>query len=510
MQVYSFQEKQKHEEKLFERGISSPFLRSEEKGQAIAREIIARIPQKQKIVFVCAPDTQGMALLSAARLVHGSNHEIVVGVVASTGSFTPSGWKNHLDLLKKRGIKTVFSLCTPKGWNAFLLASVGGALLVASPFSLWEAKVEKQCFGEWVIKSFGFVVGIELPLGYPNAFPVHETWCLDAFTEEILDYPFRGLAGKPKVLPTYLGEITDHGKTFISLPEDLSGLLRLRRREGHKGTFGRLLIVGGSETYPGALVLAAKGALYSGCGLVTIATDIPSFFADPQMTYLPLSPQRAQETLEAYLQKLHTSTILVGNGWGEDPKHHEWLRFLLSQPYASHIVVDADGLNLLARSEDLFELLEKQKHFPRKSLVLTPHRGEAVRLLRVTPDVFSSKRKELTLHLARRLSATVVQKDATTLIVTPEGEVWYSCYGNDALAKGGSGDILAGLLAGLLTSGYDAKDASLVATFLLGKTAELFTQTFPAEASTPEHLLKLLPEAWKILYSLRESSSFVS
>ncbi|MFN4217151.1 MAG: NAD(P)H-hydrate dehydratase, partial [Brevinematales bacterium] len=277
-----------------------------------------------------------------------------------------------------------------------------------------------------------------------------------------------------------------------------------RSPEGHKGTFGRLLIVGGSENFPGAIFLAAAGALRSGCGLVTIASGIPLSWKEPQITYLPLLPQREKETLEAYLQKLHTSTILVGNGWGEDPGHIELLQFLLSQPYAQHIVLDADALNLLSRSPDLFELLEKQKSFQRKNLVLTPHGGEAVRLFRVTPDIFRLKRKALCIEFSRRLSATLVQKNATTLIATPDGEVWYSCYGNNALAKGGSGDILAGLIGGLLASGYDGRDASLVATFLLGKAAELFTENYPAEACTPESLLYFLPEAWKRLYHIQK------
>lgn len=504
MRVCSFHEKQKRENRLCEKGVSTPFLRSEEKGQAIAREVITTTPPGQKVVFVCSSDLDGMALLSAARIVYASGREVVVGIVSPAGEWTPAGWKNHLEIGKKRGIKTIFFLDKTKGWNDFLLASVGGQRIIATFFSHWRARIDRQSFGEWAIRSFPFVIGVELPFGYPEAIPVHQTWCLDVAVEEIMEYPWRGIAGEMKVIPTYGSDTADMGKTFLSTMEEVAGLLHIRSPEGHKGTFGRLLIVGGSENYPGAVFLAGAGALRSGCGLVTIASGTPLPYKDPQITYLPLPPQREKETLETYLQKLHTSTILVGNGWGEDRRHIELLRFLLSQPYASHIVLDADALNLLSRFPELFELLEKQKSLQRKNLVLTPHGGEAVRLLRVTPDIFRTRRKELCVEFSRRLSATLVQKNATTLIATPDGEVWYSCYGNNALAKGGSGDILAGLIGGLLASGYEGRDAALVATFLLGKTAELFTENYPAEACTPESLLSLLPEAWKRLYDIRK------
>lgn len=507
MKICSFEEKQKQQEKLLEKGVSTPFLRSEEKGQSLAREIVSRISKGQKVVFVCCGDLEGMALLSAARLVHAAEREVVIGIVGFSPSFAPMGWKIFIDLLKKRGVKTIFFLDKKREWEAFFSASIGGAMLIATFFSHWKSRMERQSFGEWAVRSFPAVIGIELPLGYPEAVPVQETWCFDFPVEEIMDYPLRGLAGRQKILMTYGIEKDIIGTTSLSTPEDVAGLLRLRQPEGHKGTFGRLLIVGGSEYYPGAVHLAAQGGLHSGCGLVTVATELAMYGRDSQVTYLPLPPQQEREVLEGYLQKLHTSSILIGNGWGDSPHHVELLRFLLLQPYVSHLVLDADALNLVARFPELFEILETQTKLCGKNLVLTPHGGEIVRLLRVTPDVFRLQRKELTLGLAEKVRVTIVQKNATTLIATPTGEVWYSCYGNDALAKGGSGDILAGLVGGLLATGYDGRDAALVATFLLGTAAELFTKKFPAEAATPLRLVEFLPEAWKVLYSFRYSLS---
>ncbi|MFN4216436.1 MAG: hypothetical protein ACK4HQ_03430, partial [Brevinematales bacterium] len=169
MRVYSFAEKQREEAKLCEKGVNTHFLRSEEKGQAIARQLIEKTISGEKVVFVCSSDSDGMALLSAARIVYASGRDVVVGIVSPVGAWTPSGWKEHVEILKKRGIKTIFFLDKPRGWNAFLNASLGGQKIIATVFSCWKARVDCQFFGEWVIRSFPFVIGVDLPFGYPEA-----------------------------------------------------------------------------------------------------------------------------------------------------------------------------------------------------------------------------------------------------------------------------------------------------------------------------------------------------
>lgn len=151
-------------------------------------------------------------------------------------------------------------------------------------------------------QNFPKLIGIDLPIGYPEPVPVQQTWCLDSFVEEIMDYPIRSFAGEPKILFTYGENTSEEGQTFFSTPESVANLLHLRQPEGHKGTFGRLLIIGGSENYPGAVFLAAASALRSGCGLVTIATEVSLPWRDPQITYLPLPHQKEKEAIEAYLQ----------------------------------------------------------------------------------------------------------------------------------------------------------------------------------------------------------------
>ncbi len=509
MWVCSFEEKTRGEKQLYEKGVTTPFFRAEEKGGSIAREILSLYPQRQRIAIWCSSNEWGMSALVCARMLHAAGKDVVLGIFPE-GRDIPRGWRGYLSLLRKQGLKSIFSLEKASRRNRFFEACRGADMLVGFPIFLWGKRKEYTGLLEWVVGSFSLVIGIEVPLGYPhNCIPMHETWCLDFPVEEILDLPYKPWVGKQRILfsfllPAFYENACSH--SFVSTLSEVAGLLRQRPLESHKGSFGRLLIIGGSETYPGAVFLAGRAALQSGCGLVTIASEPPLASEDPRITYLPLHQGEALAILEAHLQRLSTSTILVGNGWGDDPSHGEYLRFLLTQPYVKKIVIDADGLNLLARSPLLWDTLKKQQQHQPKEIVLTPHVGEMVRLLRVAADDFRRERKTHTLRLSQELQAVIVQKDATTLIATPEGELWYSSYGNTALSKGGSGDILAGLIGGLMAAGYTSRDATLVGCFLLGRSAELWIEHYPPESATPFEILSCIPQAWKELYEMRKQA----
>lgn len=503
MKILPLSEKLSFEESLFSRGITTPLLRAEEMGQTIGRALLSENKQTTRMVFLISPSIWGNALLAAARLIHASGMHVVLGLLPEKNG-NPPAWKSLLRLLRKRNVQDIFSLSSIYQWKRFFAACQGASHCVCAPFLSWNTPLSQHAFGDWVLRTISIIIGIEVPCGWPDdCIPVQKTWCIDFPAAEILDSPIRQFVGERVVLSSFLPkDIFDKidKPWFLSTQEELRGFLRQRLSDGHKGTFGRTLLIGGSSSYPGALAMAAKAALHSGCGLVTVAIEEPIPFLGHEVTYLSLPEGKELSTLESYLQKLTISSILVGNGWGDNPTHKDWLRFLITQPYVKRIIIDADGLNLLARNQDLFEILLHHQ----KMLVLTPHGGEMVRLLRVSPEHFRLHRWQLTYEFAVHINATLIQKDATTLIATPDGELWFSCYGNNALAKGGSGDILAGLIAGLMASGYDGRDASLVAAFLLGKTAEIYTSSHPAESSTPLKLLSLLPEAWKILYETND------
>lgn len=252
---------------------------------------------------------------------------------------------------------------------------------------------------------------------------------------------------------------------------DVAGWLPPRAPDAHKGTFGRTLVVAGSRAYPGAAALAAGGAYRAGCGLVTVAAtaEVRAAVAAhlPEATYLPLpevhggiSAAAAEAVRTAWLAY---DAVLIGPGLSRDRGVAEFVRVLLDglsdlleDARPGRVVVDADGLNLLA----------DHPAGPRAlpiGAVLTPHPGEMARLTGLTVAAVNADR----LAVARRWAAAwrhvVVLKGAHTVVAAPDGRCAIVPIATAALAKAGTGDVLAGLIAGLLAAGAPQFEAAATA-----------------------------------------------
>lgn len=213
-----------------------------------------------------------------------------------------------------------------------------------------------------------------------------------------------------------------------------------RKRDSHKGDYGRVLIVAGSQGYTGAPVFAAQGALRSGAGLVFLGVPqevypIVAARCSSEMPFpLPQDPERVVERAN------QCDVVLVGPGMGRSAWAQQ-LILRLVQEVERPLVLDADGLNAL---EGRTELLRGRKALT----VLTPHDGEFARLAGCVLPL--QDRLEQAWKLARDTGSVVVLKGHETLTVDPSGQVWRNTSGNPGMAKGGSGDILAGMIASFL------------------------------------------------------------
>lgn len=219
-------------------------------------------------------------------------------------------------------------------------------------------------------------------------------------------------------------------------------MVRLPRRErdSHKGDYGKLLIVAGSEGYTGAPVFAAQGALRSGAGLVYLGVPrevypIVAARCSSAMPFpLPDDPEQLVERARS------CDVVLVGPGMGRSAQAQR-LMFRLMEEVEGPLVLDADGLNALEG--------QTQRLRARTGLtVLTPHDGEFARLTGCPLPI--AHRVEQAVHLAQETGCVVVLKGHESLTVDPRGRVWRNTTGNPGMAKGGSGDILAGMIASLL------------------------------------------------------------
>lgn len=254
-----------------------------------------------------------------------------------------------------------------------------------------------------------------------------------------------------------------------------------RPQESNKGTFGRVLIVAGSMRYTGAAALSALGALRAGAGLVTLAA-IPAVRAAvaalvPEVTFLPLPEEddgiaaAAGDLIAAALPGF--SAMLIGPGLGLASGTQAVVRGVLSSPQAASVpaVVDADGLNALSRMPGWSDAVKLKA-------VLTPHPGELGRLVSEGVPSIQEHRVEIARNFAREWHKTVVLKGAHTIIARPDGDALISPYATAVLATAGTGDVLAGAIAGLIAQGVEPADAAGLAVYLHGKAAESYREAY--------------------------------
>lgn len=272
-----------------------------------------------------------------------------------------------------------------------------------------------------------------------------------------------------------------------------------RPPDANKGTFGKLMTVVGSINYVGAAYLASASGYRAGAGLVTIALPRSIQLAlvpmAPEATYLPLDEADGglvPEAVAGLRESLHDyDALLVGCGIGHQPRTQAFVRSLLYELGGSAprgLVVDADGLNALAADE------QWSRHFPAPA-VLTPHPGEFARLARLSVPEVQSDRTRLALRQAREWQKIVVLKGANTVVATPDGTAMLSPFANAALATAGTGDVLAGTIAGLLAQGLEPADAAAAGVYLHAAAGELMSHEFGEAGGLASDLLRLLPAA---------------
>lgn len=287
--------------------------------------------------------------------------------------------------------------------------------------------------------------------------------------------------------------------------DDVSALLRRRKADSHKGSYGHLLSLAGSSGKTGAACLCATGAMRVGAGLVTIALPqslehIMEVKTTEVMTIgLPETPEHTvgEVSFDAICAAANgKAAFVIGPGIGVNQDVAALIRRLL-KVFNSPMVIDADGLNAFAGC--LGELRNAKSE-----RVLTPHPGEMARLLNITTQDVQADRVGAASRLSNMTGAVVVLKGAATIIAAPDEQIYINSTGNAGLATAGTGDVLSGMIGGFLSQGYDAVSAALCAVFIHGRAADEIKEIDGETGMMAQDLLSVLPRVIASLCSCEE------
>jgi ADP-dependent NAD(P)H-hydrate dehydratase len=270
-------------------------------------------------------------------------------------------------------------------------------------------------------------------------------------------------------------------------------LIPVRRASSHKGTYGSTLLVAGSEGYRGAPLLCAEGAARIGAGIVTLASVesvLPAAVARlPECCLLPCAQENgciSAKEAARILEKANAGTALaIGPGLGDAETCRPLVLSLIAGAQVP-LVLDADGLNAVA---GLGPLPHPESGAP---MILTPHPGEMSHLTGLPVETIQAAREEIASLYAQKQNCILVLKGSHTLIAAPDGTVYENQTGNPGLARGGSGDILTGMIAGLLAQKLKPLAAAYCAVWLHGSAADLAAEQYGQYGMLPHDIFAQL------------------
>jgi NAD(P)H-hydrate epimerase len=471
-----------------------PDVLMEEAGLGVAQEVwinLGAVPER-KVVVLVGPGNNGGDGLVAARHLHDWGAQVAVLLLAPRGEDDA----NLRQLVEREvSVETIdgAALRQDQGGVTRLDEALAGAEAIvdavlgtgrARPLEGVLADVLDRVARARNAAAAPIVVAVDLPTGIdcdtgaadPHALRADVTVALGCSKVGLHTLPGAQYAGRVEVIDIGLPKAAVEALPVELLnPRWVRQRLPARPAAANKGTFGRVLVVAGSKHYAGAARLAALGALRAGAGLVTLAcpTSVQPLVAPgaAEVTYLPLREEGGGIAGEAAVEVARAlpayDVLLLGPGLGQGPGQVAFARQVLCSltedgPAA---LIDADGLNNLAKLPHWWERVAAR-------CVLTPHPGEQARLARRSIADIQSDRLAAARGAAREWRQTVVLKGACTVVAAPDGRAGVNPYANPALASAGTGDVLAGAIAGLLAQGLSPFEAACCGAYLHAAAAE--------------------------------------
>ena len=500
-------------------GIGIPgIVLMETAGSAIVRAIQRHHPTCKRIgILVGKGNNGGDGIVIARQLAH-IGHDIHLFLVSPPESFTGEAAVN-LQIAKnlKLRIAEILTDTAPETEESVSLNHAASCeLLVDAIFGTGLRGEVREPIATIIntINNLSIpILSVDLPSGLDADTGHPLGTCVQADRTVTIGLPKRGLLVHPGAEFAGKLEVVDIGfpeqvvdaqniKVHWTTAAEASEWMPQRPAASHKGTYGRVLVIAGATGMTGAAALASKAALRAGAGLVTLAT--PKHLNPilegllPEVMTLPLPETEAgslavsaTSTILEFAEKTE-SVLAIGPGLSQNPETvalvHQLVRENQAQGLGLRMVIDADGLNALAQATELIPLLGKDA-------VLTPHPGEMARLTNTTVLTLELDRISTAQQFAYEQGVTLVFKGAPTVTGTPDGNVWINSTGNPGMATGGMGDVLTGVITGLIAQGVSSEKAGALGVYVHGLAGDIVSERLGTHGLIASDVLEAVPEA---------------
>ena len=499
-------------------GIGIPgIVLMETAGSAIVRAIKRHYPTCQRIgIFAGKGNNGGDGIVIARQLVH-IGRDVSLFLVSPQESFTGEADIN-LQIAKRLGLR-IKEILTDTGFygtadvpttlascelfvDAIFGTGVRGA--VRSPIASIINAINSLPIP---VLSVDLPSGLDADTGHPlgTCVQADRTVTIGLPKRGLLMHPGAELAGKLEVVdigfPQQVVDAQDI-KVHWTTATQASQWVPPRPPASHKGSYGRVLVVAGSTGMTGAAALASEAALRAGAGLVTLAT--PKHLNPilegllPEVMTLPLAETEAgslavsaTSAILEFAEKTK-SVLAIGPGLSQHPETvslvHQLIRENREQGLSLRMVIDADGLNALSQDRNIFSLLDRET-------VLTPHPGEMARLTGASVSTLEKDRIHTAQQFVSEHSLTLVFKGAPTVSADANGDAWINSTGNPGMATGGMGDVLTGVIAGLMAQGIASETAAALGVYLHGLAGDIAAEALGRHGLIASDVLKAVPQA---------------
>lgn len=468
-------------------------------------------PHERRVVIVAGSGNNGGDGFVAARHLHDAGAVVSVFLLADPGRVKGDA-KVNLDILLDRGfsvqqVNDASQLADALSDADLVVDAIFGTGLHGDVSGLIRDVISAMNAAQTPVLAVDIPSGVDADSGKIWGVAVRADCTVTFALPKIglLVYPGASCVGELTVADIGIpDQLFDEVMVEMPTREWVAARLPHRPPDAHKGTFGTTLVIAGSPGLTGAAAMAAESALRAGCGLSTLAVsaglqDLMATKLTEVMTRgLPETEDRAissDAVRDALALSERATAVVLGCGLGTHPETAKFVRRFVKSA-TKPIIIDADGLNAFAGDTRVLE----EQH---TDLILTPHPGEMSRLIGTAASEVQSNRIETARSAAARFRSVVVLKGARTLIAEPGGRVYINTTGNPGMATGGTGDVLAGIIGGLLAQGMSASGAAVCGVYVHGLAGDIAAESVGAAGMIAGDVIRAIPYALKQLYEMR-------